>query len=151
MRRAALAVMVLAAAACSKKTADNYRHCLKLRLGMTQEELLKVMGPPDETLPYIEGESLPHLTGRTAYEWHNPASMPGPNHVSVEEATGKVASVRCSDSVISASVFIEPPALATAAAQAVQRAPAKPAAPSLPRGTVGTGAPGQALTGDETR
>ena len=106
MRRAALAVLVLAAAACSKKSADNYRHCLTLRLGMTQEELLKVMGPPDETIPYIEGKSLPHLKGRTAYEWINPATMPGPNHVSVEEANGKVASVRCSDVVVSASVFI---------------------------------------------
>ncbi|OGS01784.1 MAG: hypothetical protein A2V88_12700 [Elusimicrobia bacterium RBG_16_66_12] len=110
MKRTSLVVLILAAAACSKKTANNYRNCLKLRLGMTQEDLLTIMGAPDETFPYVEGKSLPHLQGRTAYEWANPATMPGPNHVSVEDASGKVASVRCSDSVISASVFIEPPA-----------------------------------------
>ena len=110
MRRVLPILLALAAAACSKKSADNYRHCLKLRLGMTQEELLKIMGAPDETIPYVEGKSLPHLSGRTAYEWSNPAAMPGPNHISVEEATGKLASVRCSDVVVNASVFIEPPA-----------------------------------------
>lgn len=146
-----LIIMILSAAACSKKTAANYPHCLKLRLGMTKEELMKVMGPPDETMPYVEGKSLPHLQGRTAYEWANPASMPGPNHVSVVDETGKVTSVRCSDSVISASVFVEPPAPSTAAVQAVKPATARMAAPAAPRGAVGTGAPGQALTGEETR
>lgn len=151
MRRAVLAVLVLAAAACSKKTAANYPRCLKLRLGMTKEELIKVMGPPDETIPYVEGKSLPHLRGRTAYEWANPGSMPGPNHVSVEDASGRVASVRCSDAVISASVFVEPPAPSTAAVAAVKPAPARTTAPSPSRAPVGTGAPGRALTGDETR
>ena len=151
MRSALLAVLLLAAAACSRKPADGYRRCLKLRLGMPREELLKAMGPPDETFPYIEGKSLPHLKGRTSYEWANPATMPSPNHVSVDEATGKVDSVRCSDAVISASVFIEPPAPSTAAVRAVRPAPARAAAPSAPRAVQGTGAPGQALTGDEAR
>ena len=151
MRGAAIALMVLTSAACSRNASDNYRRCLKLRLGMTREEALKIMGTPDETLPFSEGKSLPHLRGRTAYEWANPVTMPGPNHVSVEEATGKVASVRCSDVVVSASVFIEPPS--TAAVQAVKTAPAaaQSTAHSASRGRVGTGAPGRALTGDEPR
>lgn len=152
MRHAAAVLLLLGASACSKKSADNYKHCLRLRLGMSQEELLKVMGPPDETIPYVEGKSLPHLKGRTAYEWTNSASMPGPNHVSVEDASGKVASVRCSDVVVSASVFIEPPALSTAAAAV---APAAPGAPARPAAATpepsGTGAPGRALTNEEPR
>lgn len=151
MKLPILVIIILSTAACSKKTAANYPHCLKLRLGMTKEELMKIMGPPDEAIPYVEGKSLPHLKGRTAYEWANPGSMPGPNHVSVEDESGKVASVRCSDSVISASVFIEPPAPSTAAASAARPAPARASAPAAPQGRVGTGAPGRALTGDESR
>lgn len=113
-----LAVLFPAAAGCGRRLEANYKHCLKLRVGMTREDMRKVMGPPDETIPFVEGKSLEHLRGRTAYEWSNPASMPGPDHVSVEDATGKIASIRCSNVDISASVFIEPPAPSTAAASA---------------------------------
>lgn len=149
MSRIALVLLILATAACSKKNAENYGHCLKLRLGMTQSELFKIMGAPDETLPYIEGKSLPHLKGRTAYEWANPASMPGPNHVSVEDARGELASIRCSDSVITTSVFLEPPAPSTGSVHAGNSSPAKIAAPPTSDAPVGTGAPGRALTGNE--
>jgi len=105
---------VLLAAACGRKLALNYKHCLKLRVGMAREDMLKIMGPPEETIPFVEGKSLDYLRGRTAYEWPNPASMPGPDHVSVEDATGRVASIRCSNAEISASVLVEPPAASTA-------------------------------------
>ena len=62
----------------------------------------------------MEGKSLPHLKGRTAYEWSNPATMPGPDHVSYSEETGKIESIRCSNSEINASVYVEPPAPSTA-------------------------------------
>ncbi len=117
MRRAAL-LPLLALAACSGGTGADYKNCLKLRIGMTREQLFAVMGEPDSTTPYVEGKSLPHLKGRTSYEWENVSRFPGPNHVSVSEASGKVESVRCSEVVITAEVFIEPPAVSTAAAAA---------------------------------
>ncbi|MDO8756705.1 MAG: hypothetical protein Q7J64_01725 [Elusimicrobiota bacterium] len=107
-RRLLLAALVLAAG-CSRKAALNYRHCLKLRIGMTQEQVFAAMGAPEESFPYIEGKSLPHLLGRTAYEWANPASMPAPNRVSFDDASGKAESIRCGDSVVTAQVFVEPP------------------------------------------
>lgn len=116
MRRAAFVVLVaLGAAACSGRKAANYKNCLKLRLGMTREQLMTIMGEPDTVIPYVEGKSLPHHQGRTSYEWENVSRFPGPNHVSVRDASGKVESVRCSEVVISAEVFIEPPSLSTAA------------------------------------
>jgi hypothetical protein len=135
MRRAALALLLALAAGCSKQPELNYRHCLKLRVGMTRDELTKVMGAPEETIPFVEGKSLDYLKGRTAYEWSNPATMPGGDHVSVDETTGKVASIRCSNAEITTSVFIEPPAPSTATAKpglaapvvAVSTVPAAPA------------------------
>ena len=108
MRRALLAGLLLCAG-CSRKPALNYRHCLKLRVGMTREQVFAAMGPPEESFPYVEGKSLPHLKGRTAYEWGTPASMPAPNRVSFDDASGKAESIRCGDSVITTAVFIEPP------------------------------------------
>jgi hypothetical protein len=127
VRRLLLACLLLAA--CSKKKEANYKNCLKLRLGMSREQLLALMGPPDSTAPYVEGKSLPHLKGRTAYEWDNVSRFPGPNHVSVEEATGRVLSVRCSEVVISAEVYAEP-AVSTAAATAAQVAQLPAALPA---------------------
>lgn len=130
MKRALLAGLLIAAG-CSRKTAQNYRTCLKLRIGMTREQVFAAMGQPEETFPYVEGKSLPHLAGRTAYEWSNPASMPAPNRVSIDDASGKAESIRCGDAVITAAVFIEPPepAVSTAVIYGVQPAPAAPAAP----------------------
>lgn len=116
MRRVLLAA-ALAACACSRGPSKNYRNCLKLRVGMTAAEMEAVMGPPAETIPFVEGKSLEHLRGRTAYEWPNRATMSGPNHVSVSDATGRIESVRCSDVRVTAEVFAEPP---------------EPAAPSAP-------------------
>lgn len=113
-----LAFLVLLLSACSKREALNYKHCLKLRVGMTREQMFQVMGDPDEAAPYVEGKSLPHLRGRTAYEWNNPATMPGPDHVSFSETEGKIESIRCSNSEITASVYVEPPAPSTAAVHA---------------------------------
>lgn len=140
MRPALALAVLLAAAGCSKRQAANYKHCLKLRVGMTREDMLKAMGPPDETIPYVEGKSLEYLKGRTAYEWSNPGTMPGPDHVSVSEETGKVESIRCSNAEITASVYVEPPApssatVSTAAAAAPAKAPAV-AASTAPAGTL---------------
>jgi outer membrane protein assembly factor BamE (lipoprotein component of BamABCDE complex) len=121
MRRPALLAALaalLAAAGCSRKAEANYKHCLKLRVGMTKADMVKVMGEPEDTIPYVEGKSLPFLKGRTAYEWSNPATMPGGDHVSVDDASGKILSIRCSNSEVTASVFVEPPAPSTAAAAA---------------------------------
>ena len=107
---------VLLAAGCSKQPALNYRHCLKLRIGMTREQVFAAMGQPEETFPYIEGKSLPHQMGKTAYEWSTPASMPAPNRVSVDEASGKAESIRCGDSSVTTAVFVEPPAPAVSTA-----------------------------------
>ncbi|MFI5362044.1 MAG: tetratricopeptide repeat protein [Elusimicrobiota bacterium] len=129
MRRAvAIALLVLAATSCSRREELNYKHCLKLRVGMSKDDMLKVMGAPEETLPYVEGKSLAYLKGRTAYEWSNPATMPGGDHVSMDEASGKIESVRCSNSEITASVVSEPPVPSRAAAVAPPAAPAPAAA-----------------------
>ncbi len=131
MRRL-LVLAVLLTAACSRQAAQNYKKCLKLRVGMTREEILAAMGPADETLPYVEGESLPHMKGRTAYEWATPASMPAPVRVSVDEASGKAESIRCADVAVTAAVFVEPPEPAVssaAAAGALQSAPVEAPAP----------------------
>lgn len=141
MMRRALLVGLLLAAACSRKAAQNYRNCLKLRIGMTREQVLAAMGPPNETIPYVEGKSLPHLAGRTAYEWGNPASMPAPNRVSIDEASGTAESIRCGDSVITTAVFIEPPEpvlSTTPAPGAPVLAPAAPAAPRRAPGEAGS-------------
>lgn len=132
MKRALLAVLFLAAAGCSRQAAQNYRRCLKLRIGMTRELVVAAMGPPEETFPYVEGKSLPHLKGRTAYEWSTPASMPAPNRVSFDDATGKAESIRCGDAVITATVFVEPaappePVLSTGVIYGVDPAAAAPA------------------------
>lgn len=114
MRRLAAVLLLLSAAACSSRREQaNYRHCLQLRVGMTKDEAFKIMGPPDDTLPYVEGKSLAYLKGRTAYEWSNPAAMPGPDHVGVEDATGLVETIRCSGVDIQAGVFVPPPDLST--------------------------------------
>jgi len=124
-RAAALVLAVLGASACSRRAALNYKHCLRLRVGMTRDEVFKIMGQPEETMPYVEGQSLAYLKGRTAYEWSNPATMPGPDHVSVDDASGTVESIRCSNAEISAAVFPD-----TASGPAVSTAPARaPAAP----------------------
>lgn len=127
MRRAVLAALAAVLAACSSGSEKNYKNCLKLRLGMTRAQVLAVMGKPDATIPYVEGKSLPHLKGRTAYEWENVSRFPGPNHVSIDDAAGKAASVRCSEVVISAELFIEPPAASSAPAAAARLPPALPA------------------------
>ena len=129
MRRAAAFVLLAAAAAagCSRQAEANYKHCLKLRVGMTKDDLVKIMGAPEDTIPYVEGKSLPYLKGRTAYEWSNPASMPGGDHVSVDDA-GKIESIRCSNSEITAAVFVEPPAPSAAAVAASSAPPAAVAA-----------------------
>ena len=116
--RAAAAAALVLAAACSRKAAADYRHCLKLRVGMTKDQAFAIMGPPAETIPYVEGKSLDYLKGRTAYEWPNPASMPAPDHVSVDDASGLVESIRCSDAEITAPVDAEPPAPSTGARRA---------------------------------
>jgi uncharacterized protein len=129
---AALALLALAAG-CSRQPELNYRHCLKLRVGMSKADMVKIMGEPETTLPYVEGKSLEYLKGRTAYEWSNPASMPGGDHVSLDDAGGRIESIRCSNAEITTSVFVEPPApsSATAAAPAAPPAPA-PAAAAVP-------------------
>jgi hypothetical protein len=124
---------VLLAAGC-RQPVLNYRHCLKLRIGMTREQVFKAMGPPEDTFPYVEGKSLPHLKGRTAYEWSTPASMPAPNRVSIDDASGKAESIRCSDSVVTSAVFVEPPepAVSTTVVYGVQASSAAAAAPPAP-------------------
>ncbi len=113
MRRCALLALLIAAG-CSKKPALNYRHCLKLRIGMTREKLVEIMGEPEETFPYVEGKTLPHLKGRTSYEWSTPATMSASCSVTVDDAAGKITSARCADAVLTATVFVEPPAPAAA-------------------------------------
>ncbi|MCR4295631.1 MAG: hypothetical protein NUW21_08860, partial [Elusimicrobia bacterium] len=77
LHRIALALLLLAAA-CSKKPAQNYRNCLKLRVGMTREQMIQMMGEPEETIPYVEGKSLPHLKGHTGYDWRTPGAAIAP-------------------------------------------------------------------------
>lgn len=140
MRPALALAVLLAAAGCSRREAANYKHCLKLRVGMTKAEMVKIMGEPEDTIPYVEGKSLPYLKGRTAFEWSNPASMPGGDHVSLDEASGTIESIRCSNSEITASVYVEPPAPSTATvATSTAAAPAKTpavAASTAPAGTL---------------
>ena len=81
---------------------------------MTREKLVEIMGEPEETFPYVEGKSLPHLKGRTSYEWSTPATMPAPASATVDDVTGKITSARCADAVITATVFVEPEAPAAA-------------------------------------
>ncbi len=101
---------LLLAAGCSRQSVLNYHRCLKLRVGMTREQVFAAMGPPEDTFPYAEGKSLPHLKGRTSYEWSTTISMSAPNRVSVDDASGKAASIRCGDSVVATAVYVEPPA-----------------------------------------
>jgi TPR repeat protein len=131
---AALTLLVFAAASCSRQPALNYKHCLKLRVGMSKDDMLKIMGAPEETVPYVEGKSLDYLKGRTSYEWSNPATMPGGDHVSLDEATGKLESIRCSNAEITASVYVEPPApaVSTATAAPAKAAVAVSTAPAAP-------------------
>jgi hypothetical protein len=130
--RLLLVLALLGSAACSRKPAQNYRKCLKLRVGMTAPDVLAAMGEPDESFPYVEGKSLPHLKGRTAHEWSTPASMPAPVRVSIDDATGKAESIRCADVVVTAAVFIEPPepTVSTAAVAAQLSALSSPPAVS---------------------
>ena len=130
MRFLALAVLTLAA--CSRQPERNYKHCLKLRVGMSKADMVKVMGEPETTIPFVEGKSLDYLKGRTAYEWSNPASMPSCDHVSVDDASGKIESIRCDSAEIAASVYVEPPAPSTAAAVSKPAASAAVAISSAP-------------------
>ncbi len=132
MRSAALTVLFLLSG-CSKQPGLNYKHCLRLRIGMTREDVLKAMGPADETIPYVEGKSMPNSLGRTSYEWVTPSSMPAPAHVTIEDASGKAESIRCSDVVVTAAVFVEPPApeVSTTVVYGVQ--PGPPATTPGPR------------------
>lgn len=127
---------LLIALGCSRQPALNYRHCLKLRVGMTREQVFAIMGPPEETFPYVEGRSLPHLQGRTAYEWSTPAQMSAPNRVSIDDVSGKAESIRCGDSNVTAAVYVEPPepAVSTTIVYGVQPVKIPPSVtPSSPR------------------
>ena len=122
-----------------RRPLNRCRHCLKLRIGMTKDQVFAAMGPPEETFPYVDGKSLPHLKGRTAYEWSTPSSMPASNRVSFDDASGKAESVRCGDSVITAAVFVEPPApaVSTTVVYGVQASTTTAAAqPPAPRRTL---------------
>lgn len=151
MTRIALSLLLLSAA-CSKKPAENYKKCLKLRVGMTREQLMQFMGPADETQAFVEGKSMENMRGRTAYEWATPSSMPAPNRVTIEEKTGLVESIRCGDSVVTTAVYVEPPAPAVSTAPFVlPQDPVVPAAaPKKANGpkesTQGVGASGRPLT-----
>lgn len=136
MRKPLLLAGLLLAAGCSRQAALNYRHCLKLRIGMTREQVFAAMGTPEETFPYVDGKSLPHLKGRTAYEWSNPASMPAPSRVSFDDASGLAESIRCGDSVVTTAVFVEPPepAVSTEAVSALSSPVAPPARSTAPAG-----------------
>jgi hypothetical protein len=146
------ALLVLLAASCSKKPAQDYKKCLKLRVGMTRAQLLEFMGPPDETQAFVEGKSMENMRGRSAYEWATPSSMPAPNRVTVEEKTGLVESIRCGDSTVTTAVYVEPPAPAVSTAPFVLPSdpPAALAAPKKKNGpresTQGVGASGRPLT-----
>jgi len=109
------AFILISVAACSHRSRENYKDCLKLRVGMSSAEMTRIMGPADETIPFVEGKSPSYLRGRTAYEWTNPETMPAPDHVSVDDASGRIFSIRCSNVDITAEVFLDP-AVSTAAA-----------------------------------
>jgi hypothetical protein len=156
VRRAALLVLAAALSACGgRKAAQNYKNCLKLRVGMSGAEVQTLMGEPDETFPYEEGRSLPHMKGKTAFEWANPASMSAPNRVTLSLESGVVESIRCGDTAVTAGVFVEPPAAAEAAPEAVvlssaapPPAAAEPEAKPLAESRSGPSARGKPLTGD---
>jgi hypothetical protein len=137
MRRAAALALLSLAAACSRQDELNYQHCLRLRVGMPKADMLKIMGEPEEIQPYVEGKSLPYLKGRTAYEWSNPAMMPSGDRVSMDDATEKIESVRCSGAEITAP-FIPPSHPSTAAA-------VSPSAPPPARAVVVSNAPAPGL------
>lgn len=132
MSRRLLLLGAFCAAACSRQPARNYRHCLKLRIGMTREQVFLMMGQPEESFPYVEGVTLPHLKGKTAYEWSTPASMPASNRVSFDDASGRAESIRCGDSVITAAVFVEPPEPAVSTAPVFAPELSTGAAPAPP-------------------
>ena len=71
---------------------------------MTREQVFLIMGPAEETFAYIEGQSLPHMKRRTAYEWGNSASMAAPNRVSIDDDSGEVHSIRCGDASVNTSI-----------------------------------------------
>lgn len=155
MRRFLLPALVLSLAACGGgKAAGNYKKCLKLRVGMSGFQVEEIMGKPDETFPYVEGKSLPHMKGKTAFEWANPASMSAPNRVTLSEESGVVESIRCGDTVVTAAVFVEPPPPAEDAAPvpglAVSTAApaAEPAPKALTETHSGPRASGKPLTGE---
>ncbi|PIR15550.1 MAG: hypothetical protein COV48_13745 [Elusimicrobia bacterium CG11_big_fil_rev_8_21_14_0_20_64_6] len=140
---------LLLLAACSRKTAQNYRHCLKLRVGMTREQAVAVMGQPEEITPYVEGKSLPHLKGLTAYEWRNPGSMPAPNHITIDDATGKVRNIRCGDSTVNTAYLAEPEAGPAAEANAPAAAAPSPANHNFSANiviSIGAGQPARLVT-----
>lgn len=147
MKTSPLLAGLLFAAGCSRQPALNYRHCLKLRVGMTREQVFAAMGPPEETFPYVEGRTLPHLRGRTAYEWSTPASMAAQNRVLIDDASGKAESIRCGDSVITAAVDVEPPEPAVSTTAAPAPPPPQPlrGGPSE-RGPSGVQSSGRPLT-----
>lgn len=93
---------------------------------MTREQAVAVMGQPEEITPYVEGKSLPHLKGLTAYEWRNPGSMPAPNHVIIDDATGKVRNIRCGDSTVNTAYVAEPPPEAASPEAPEANTPAAP-------------------------
>ncbi|NNN06512.1 MAG: hypothetical protein HKL90_11480 [Elusimicrobia bacterium] len=120
MKKIAVVVLFALSAACSKREARNYHRCLSLRVGMTKDELLRFMGPPDDVEPFVEGRTPDYLRGRTAYEWNNPPEMPSPDHVSVRDSNGHVESIRCGGVDIVSSLPpapLTPPAVSTAAAR----------------------------------
>lgn len=114
MRTAVILALLALAAGCSRRDDLNYQHCLRLRVGMPKAVMLRIMGAPDETQPYIEGKSLLYLKGRTAYEWSNPAMMPSDDRVSMDDSAGTIESIHCSGAEITAP-FIPPSAPSTAA------------------------------------
>ncbi len=147
MRKTALiAAVLLASAACSKKAQQNYKTCLKLRVGMTGAELLAAMGQPDETQPYVEGKSLPHMKGKTAHEWATPSSMAAPVRVVMVDAEGKVESIRCGDVQVTAAVFVEPPAPVEPAPSTTTVVPVRPQGIIRERGASNSRASGKPLT-----
>ncbi len=117
---AAVVAAALASSGCSRREDRNYRRCLRLRVGMTREELLKFMGPPDSVQPFVEGKTPDYLRGRTAYEWNNPPEMPSPDHVSVLDAADQVESIRCAGAVIDSSLPPQPDAPAAASTSAAR-------------------------------
>ena len=126
MRRAAALALLALAAGCSRQEELNYRHCLKLRVGMSKADMFKIMGAPRDTAPYVEGKSLSFLKGRTAYEWSNPAMMPSGDRVSVDDAAEKIESIHCAGAEIMAPFIVEPRAPSTAAAISPSTTPAEP-------------------------